>query len=419
MAALYDGESGDMRSSVHHCDPETPLAAIRRLAAGAASGELIVATDAVEIHVYFLEGRLAWATTSTSRHAFVQRLVDHHGIARDTIRDVIDECQRSRRRLGETLISWGIATAEQVRDALASQIAEALDAAAAHPAAQTLFLPRRMAYAIELTFALDELVARTPVSDLDELSETIVATVLDSIPETLWVEVTAGDRCLARAVRGTARPTDEVATLRRALDEDVVDALILRTNAGVILGQRVPGRPAAVWCAAGPGVKLGVASAVLVGAVGAMAPPPAVTPVEQATRERNLPSSPCAPGVLASALRTTDDLVAGLVLDRDGQASGAWRGEGDLDDHTAVARALLPALRVQLRAAFARTEGDLGYEQVSVRGQTARLAYHGALLRDGSGSIWLAVRPGASQGLGWALLQTVVRQCADAAGAAP
>lgn len=404
-----------MQSNAYVSGPETPLAAVVRLAASAATGELIAASDAVEIHVYFLEGRLAWATTSTARQTFLHHLVEHHQVSADVVRDVIEECQRSRKRLGETLIGWGVASAEQVRDALAAQIVEALDAVRAHPGARTLFLPRRMAYSRELTFALDDLLSRRPATDLAGAAESLIATVLDAVPDTLWVEVIGPDGGVGRAVRGSARPGDELAPLREALHVHDIDSLVLRTRAGVILGQRLPGHPASIWCAAGPEAKLGVATTVLASAVGASAPVP-VPATAEAWQEASTGGGPLAPGVIGGAMRTADDLVAGIALHDDGRAGTCWRGADPRDAHLAVARALAPLLTVRLRDALSTRTDALAYEEMSLRGTRGPLAYHGTRVPGRPASVWLALHAWASQGLGWALLQTVSRQVGDAPG---
>jgi hypothetical protein len=409
-------DRGNMPSHVTGAGAETPLSAITRLAASAASGELIVASDAVEVHVYFLDGRLAWATSSTARQRFIDHLVEQLGVSGDAIRDVIEECHRSRRRLGETLVSWGVATEAQVRDALGAQIIDALATVEAHPHAQMLFLPRRMSYDRALTFDLAELVTSRAPTDLDDLATTIITTVLDSIPETLWVEVVSAEGVVARAARGATRPGEELAVLRRTLDDHAMDSLVVRRSGGVVVGHRLPARDAAVWCACGPEVKLGMVVHLLASAAGATASAPQASSPPETWQERPAAQATAATRVLTSAMKTSDDLIAGLVLDRDGRAGGAWRGPDDLDAHAAVARALAPVLRVQLRDSLARPVDRLVYEQVAVRGQRGKLAFHGTAPAGVPGSLWLVVPAWASQGLGWALLDAVSRQAADGAG---
>jgi hypothetical protein len=393
---------------------EIPWHTLQHLVGAGATGELIIASDAIEIHVYLLDGRLAWATSSTARNEFLRRLVEIHGIASDVLRDVIEECRRTRGRLGETLITWGVATAEQIRDALRGQIEEALAAAVSHPGARCLFLPRRLEYAMELTFALSELAIEEDAAAAVRTSDTaekVVTTVLDGVPDALWVEVIEEGEVVARALRGTIRPTAAVEQLQRLVIDHEIDALTLRSTAhGAVLGQCLPGLPAAVWCAVGGGAKLGVTSAVLASAVGARAVVPAPEPADEPWHEIVDPSARLGPSVFAGATRTRDELVAGFALGDSGGPTGVWRGGLSLEDHAAWARRLAPALATPIRDAFSRAVGSLLYDHVALRAVVGTTAYYGTRIPNSSIAVWLVLRTWASQGLGWALLQTVARQ---------
>lgn len=390
---------------------EPPLELVRRLAASGASGELISASDAVEVHVYLLDGRLAWATTSSDRNAFVAHLVNHHGVSAEGIREVVEECQRTRRRLGETLVSWGLATTAQVRDALGVQIAGALGALMNHESAQSIFLPRRMSYAYELTFDAAELLPTRVASDLEELAATLVATLLDSVHDAHWVEVVEGSEVIARAARARARSPEPLAAYRAVVHDGALDALVVRSGAGVVLGQRLPGRDATVWVGAAPDVKIGVAAALLATIAGSASPSHAAAPAGAAWHERGLRNGRAA--VISTAMKNTDDLVAVVLLDADGQATGAWRGsEDELDAHARTCRALLPALHPRVGDSVTPRD-QLAGDHVALRGQRGGLVFHGTRPHGGRGTLWLALPTGVSQGLGWALLQALARQTAD------
>ena len=393
---------------------ETPWQAVQRLAHTGATGELIVASDAIEIHVYLLDGRLAWGTSSTARNEFLRRLVEDHGISADALREVIEECRRSRGRLGETLIARGVATADQIRDALAAQIADALAAAHAHPGARCLFLPRRLDYAMELTFTLAELAPRLDaqvVVQRTNTRQTVVTSVLDGVPEALWVEAVDRGIVVGRAVRGEVRSTESVAGLQAMVSALELDALTLRSSAnGAVVGQRMRGGSGQLWCGVAGGAKLGVTSAVLAAAADAMTIGPITDADDGQWRERADPGLALKPSVFASAVRTSDELCAGFALADDGALAGVWRGATGLDDHAGWARRLAPTLTTPIRDAFSRTLAPLLYEQVSARAAVGDVVYYGTRLPAQAVAVWLVMRNWASQGLGWALLQTVARQ---------
>jgi len=392
---------------------DTPWRAIQRLAAAGSTGELIVASDAIEIHVYLLDGRLAWATSSTAHNEFLRRLVEDHGIANDVLRDVIEECRRTRGRLGETLIAWGVATADQIRDALRCQVEEALAATTAHPRARCLFLPRRLEYALELTFRLSELRMRDAeaVPGSSDAAQAMVAAVLEGVPEALWVEVVERGKVVACAVRGALRPTAAIEELQNLAAEHSLEALTLRSTAnGAVLGQRVPGSSGSVWCAVGGGAKLGVTSAVLAAAVGAQTLGTLTEPDDEPWCERADPGLSLMPSVFSSATRTSDEMVAGFMLADRGGPAGVWRGAVGLDEHAVWARRLAPALGAAIRDTFSVAVGSLLYDHVALRAIAGGNVYYGTLVSNGSTAVWLVLQTWASQGLGWALLQAVARQ---------
>ena len=125
---------------------ERPLSTLVRLVRTEASGELICAADSLEIHVFLQRGKVAWCTESGKPFAFTQRLFELTELDRDGFRQIIDECRRDRLPLGETLIRWGVASLEQVREALRRQIVEALTALAVQHDAQVIFLERSRAF---------------------------------------------------------------------------------------------------------------------------------------------------------------------------------------------------------------------------------------------------------------------------------
>lgn len=418
----------------HELTAETPWQTVTRLAEAAATGELIVASDAIEIHVYLLDGRLAWATCSTARNEFLRCLIERHEIANDVLRDMIEQCRRMRGRFGEMLVTWGVATEDQVRDALRRQIEEALAVAVAHPGARCLFLPQRLDYAIELTVSVTELELGvnavtaasggtppsqpastsdgqwTPVSS-SYAAQRIVTTVLDRIPDALWVEAVERGAWVARAVRCTAGPADTIQEVQRLLTDHDIEALTLRSSVhGAVLGQRLPGLSSAVWCAVGGGAKLGVISAVLASAVGAHPLAPAADAADEPWHEIVEPGARLRPSVFAGATRTCDELVAGFALGGCGGPTGVWRGSLGLDVHAAWARRLAPALASAIRDSFPRSAESSLYDHVALRAIVGNVAYYGALLPDSSVAVWLALRTWTLQGVGWALLQTVARQ---------
>jgi hypothetical protein len=191
------------------------------LAEQGASGELVCSTAGGEIHVYLQAGRIAWASSTGQRHAFTDRLKAVTGADDEVIEAVVAECSRTHRPIGEGLIAWKVATAEQVRASLRHQIRGALAGAARDPGARTLFLERAhyCRYDRDLTFQLAEVVAgdsagsdpapastaaRGPAAELAATEGLAAAAVLSAQGEPL-------------AIVGDAAPVPELAGLAHRL----------------------------------------------------------------------------------------------------------------------------------------------------------------------------------------------------------
>lgn len=136
------------------------LAQVAELAARGASGELVCSSRGDEVHVFLQGGRIAWASSTRQRRAFTEHLKTITGADDELIEAVVTECSRTRRPIGEGLIAWKVATADQVRASLLHQIRMALASAAQEPETRTLFLERdRYRYDTALTFPLAEVIA--------------------------------------------------------------------------------------------------------------------------------------------------------------------------------------------------------------------------------------------------------------------
>lgn len=193
------------------------LEQLATLAAQGANGELVCSTDGAEIHVFLQGGRIAWASSTGQRHAFTERLKAITGADDGVIEAVVADCSRTRRPIGEGLIAWKVATAEQVRASLHHQIRMALATAARDAGARTLFLERAhyCRYDAALTFPLAEVLPDAPgagagaapaspggaAAALEAIEGFAAAAVLSAQGEALAV---IGDRARADAVAALA-----------------------------------------------------------------------------------------------------------------------------------------------------------------------------------------------------------------------
>ncbi len=161
-----------MKEQTAPSDPPTPgaseqrtggviLAQLHDLVQRHASGEFVCSCSKAEVHVYMQGGRIAWARDSQHRRAFTEYLKEHAGLDQSSVEEVLAECRRTRRPLGETLVTWKLATRDQVRAAIRHQMIQALNMVEHADPCRALFLERAedQLYDPQLTFQLSELVS--------------------------------------------------------------------------------------------------------------------------------------------------------------------------------------------------------------------------------------------------------------------
>ncbi len=132
------------------------------LCAEQATGEFIFAAPGVEVHVYLQQGRIAWGVTSEARFLFRRQLAQALGLGEDALKELVEDCRRLARPLGEVLVERGLMSLEEVRAALRLQVEATLASLARCDGAPHVFLPRGetwLTYDARLTFDLGELVS--------------------------------------------------------------------------------------------------------------------------------------------------------------------------------------------------------------------------------------------------------------------
>lgn len=395
---------------------EPALVRLRALAAAAASGELICAGDAIEVHVYLQRGRIAWATDSSHPFAFASHLQEAAQIDTETFRQVVEECRRERLPLGETIVEWGLASWDAVRASLAHQIALALAILAAAAGAQTLFLERAYAYSERLTFALDDVLApgvESPpeppaVAATPGVSARQLRTAIDGLS---WVEAHGPDEVVDAEPRDVRHVPD---ALVRATLRDGATFAAIRGPRSSIVGVTTPART--VWVGLSHDVMFGIAVSELLAALG----------VSDPARERIAPRTSSAPWTIGAAgelaamaafYERAVDVLAAIAL-RDAEPVAAIGG-----DRLSRARATDLAARRLPALGHAVALADAGLSSLGLARQTMVSAERdvwcfGAALGRGD-SLWLFVDRRNAQGLGWAYLTALARAVERASGGSP
>lgn len=268
----------------------TGPAKLVELLAGGESGELIFSAGRLEVHVLVTRGRIAWATDSAHPLELARRIRERRGLEADVLAEVVAECRTTRQPFGATLVAWGLATWEDVREALVHQIRTALGELAASAPGSVVFLARAgfADYDSQLTFGLDELVEGSALLDAyakpsapalaARREPTGAGALLDRLPGASSVTCFADGHPPDAA--GEARDAAALEAVRAALDAGATIVVHARRDDAVV-GARAKGAPRAV-VAAGRAVDARRTLARLARAGFGPPPPPALASTSSA-----------------------------------------------------------------------------------------------------------------------------------------
>jgi len=394
------------------------------LASSAASGEYICVCPAAEIHVYVQRGRVAWATDSRHPFAFAAHLQQTAGIDTDTFRQVVEECRRDRLPLGETLVEWGLATREVVRNALVHQIELALELLASLDVGQTLFLPRGYAaYSDELTFSIRDFLepadAAAPRESTEQpqraVRQSFAAQLRASVDGLSWVDVLEADALIDCEPRvNSSRVPIEL--LRTTL-LDGADFAAVRSTRSSLVGLSVT-RSRSVWCRLTSESTFGAAVSAIWSLVGAAERTPERPPRRPEVMSWSIGVKGETPyrTAIGGFLERAHDVLGAIVLPSD-PSSGPLAGCG--------CSMLEPdrALEVVVRRARSLAHGALpitddteraldsiGFSlRTMVSGEPKLWCFGAELAPDQGETLWLFLDRRNSQGLGWAYLGALTR----------
>lgn len=140
----------------------TVASALAEAIAREGGGEVVVRCGDDVGRVYVWRGRIAWAYLTGDRRVLTQSLIEDHGLSAQELREVLEDCKRSGRNFGETLVEWGLMSRENFQEALRRHVADRLRAVLALPDPLAMFVPQARAYDGSFTFTLDELLTAQP-----------------------------------------------------------------------------------------------------------------------------------------------------------------------------------------------------------------------------------------------------------------
>lgn len=393
-----------------------PLEALRELVEARATGELVCTTDEGELHVHLQEGRVAWATSSCATFSFSSYIVQRCNIDRAALRDLVEECRRNRRPFGETLVEWGIASEDTVREALERQVREAL--VGMRSTGHAVFLPRGRGYrtyGAALTFELDRVLperrARRTSSQRLPLTPALppgagherLAALMAAEPGIRWAELHAP----GGVARLGAGPDDhELGALNGTLfGPGGARFAAVRTVSEVAVGMAVDRGEGVVWCGLAPELVL-AATILQLERTLRVSEIQTPRPLGPGDGLEVGPDRGIAPHVLGELMRRTDE-IWGVAVSRGADVTEVVARRSPMRDEQLLA-AVRPALALLRRRALGASIEPFGTSTMVA--SSAGHLYGGRFLDDTDRCVWLFVDGAAPLGLGWALTTSILRE---------
>jgi hypothetical protein len=423
-----------------------PLEKLAAFAREMRSGEFICAASSLEVHVYLQEGRIAWATDSAHPLAFSKHLQETTDIDAGTLKEVVLSCRKEKLPLGETLVEWGIASWEQVRDSLFHQVAQAIAVLDEVEGGQAVFLERAYArYDEKLTFALEAFVSEATHSPpvraemaspagmtLPADGAALARRIRGSIDGLAWVDVFDGTERIGRdPADGDGRsPAGLAVGLIEATVLDGVDFVAFRSPRGCLVGLGALGEATrSAWCEVAADSTFGGIVSALVALTGrggsgddaSLAPPPS-----EAAWSLGPDGAPMA-AEIGDFVSRAEELLGAIVLD--GEAAprvGAGRTVSHRDRFLQMARQRSATLGLWQgpSAAAAPDTPSTGDDAIAfslktmVTGEPGVWCFGAQLHPDSAETLWAFVDRRMAQGLGWAYLNALARVVGKAGGGA-
>jgi PAS domain S-box-containing protein len=134
---------------------------LREAFASRTGGEVLVRSGDLVGRVHVCEGRIAWATLSSQPTVLADRLVEV-GFTTSEIELAAQECKRSGRNLGESLVARGLISADEFRRILRDHVSARLAAIRSLPEPIAMFAPRPHPYSAQFTFEPAEVLGDDP-----------------------------------------------------------------------------------------------------------------------------------------------------------------------------------------------------------------------------------------------------------------
>lgn len=131
-------------------------------------GEVVLRSGGDTGRVFFAGGRIAWVVVSTISRTFTEYLAEHSSIDGEEIREVFEECKRTGKNFGETIVDWGLLDEKTLRLLLLQHISECMLEIFSWPEVESMFMPEQRTYKGSLTFEFVEILQTALILDTEK-----------------------------------------------------------------------------------------------------------------------------------------------------------------------------------------------------------------------------------------------------------
>ena len=128
-------------------------------------GEVVLRCGPDTGRVFFSEGKIAWATVSTIKKTFTQYLVEQTAVGEEEAREAFEDCKRTGKNFGETIVEWGLIDEATLRQLLLQHMSACLLEIFCWPDVESMFMPDEKPYKGSLTYDFMEILQTVLILD--------------------------------------------------------------------------------------------------------------------------------------------------------------------------------------------------------------------------------------------------------------
>jgi len=192
-------------------------------------GEVVLRCGPDTGRVFFSGGKIAWATVSTIKKTFTQYLVEQTQIGEEEAKEAFEDCKRTGKNFGETIVEWGLIDEASLRQLLLQHMSACLLEIFCWPDVESMFMPDEKPYKGSLTYDFMEILQTVLILDAEgrlPFKGLSAAQILDELEKDEVTHTAAkplGESTAVEPIPAGMRPPTEPAVTPLSGELEVVD----------------------------------------------------------------------------------------------------------------------------------------------------------------------------------------------------